>query len=72
PMDPSRQWTPQQLVDIAFVSDKQKAPGGPAVYNNTGYVLAGMVIEAVTGQSLGGYVRSAVLHPLGLENTWSP
>lgn len=72
PMDPSRQWTPQQLVDIAFVSDKQKAPGGPAVYNNTGYVLAGMVIEAVSGQSLGGYVRSAVLHPLGLTNTWSP
>ena len=72
PMDPSRQWTPRQLVDIAFASDKQKAPGGPAVYNNTGYVLAGMVIEAVSGQSLGGYVRSAILQPLGLKNTWSP
>ncbi|MBZ9675678.1 serine hydrolase domain-containing protein [Mesorhizobium sp. ES1-1] len=72
PMDAGRQWTPQQLVDIAFASDKQKAPGGPAVYNNTGYVLAGMVIESVSGQSLGGYVRSAILEPLGLENTWSP
>ncbi|WP_246671618.1 serine hydrolase domain-containing protein [Mesorhizobium sp. B2-4-12] len=72
PMDPTRQWTPRQLVDIAFASDKQKAPGGPAVYNNTGYVLAGMVIEAVSGQSLGAYVRSAILQPLGLDNTWSP
>jgi D-alanyl-D-alanine carboxypeptidase len=72
PMDPNRNWTPQQLVDIAFASEKPKAPGGPAVYNNTGYVLAGMLIEAVSGQSLGAYVRSAVLQPLGLENTWSP
>lgn len=72
PMDPSRNWTPQQLVDIAFASEKPKRPGGPAVYNNTGYVLAGMLIETVSGQSLGGYVRSAVLQPLGLENTWSP
>jgi D-alanyl-D-alanine carboxypeptidase len=72
PMDPSRHWTPQQLVDIAFASDTQKAPGGPAVYNNTGYVLAGMVIEAVTGQTLGAYVRNVILEPLGLANTWSP
>lgn len=72
PMDPTRRWTPQQLVDIAFASEKPKPPGGPAVYNNTGYVLAGMLIEAVSGQSLGGYVRTAVLQPLGLKNTWSP
>ncbi|MET2825649.1 serine hydrolase domain-containing protein [Mesorhizobium shangrilense] len=72
PMDPTRRWTPQQLVDIAFASEKPKSPGGPAVYNNTGYVLAGMLIEAVSGQSLGGYVRNAVLQPLGLKNTWSP
>ena len=72
PMDPDRRWTAQQLVDLAFEVGTQKAPGGPAVYSNTGYVMAGMVIEAASGQSLGGYVRSAILQPLGLKNTWSP
>lgn len=72
PMTPDRVWTPEELVDLAFNVGGQAAPGGPAVYNNTGYVLAGMLIEEVSGQSLGAYVRQQVLEPLGLENTWSP
>lgn len=72
PMTLDRIWTPAELVDLAFQVGGQTAPGGPAVYNNTGYVLAGMLIEAVTGQPLGTYVRHHVLEPLGVENTWSP
>ncbi|OOG69106.1 serine hydrolase [Sinorhizobium sp. A49] len=72
PMTPDRIWTPAELVDLAFQVGGQTVPGGPAVYNNTGYVLAGMLIEQLTGQSLGAYVRREVLEPLGLENTWSP
>lgn len=72
PMDPGRGWKPSGLVEIAYKAGGQKMPGGPAVYNNTGYVLAGMLIEDVTGQSLGAYVRQVVLRPLGLSNTWSP
>lgn len=72
PMDPGRVWTPQQLVDLAFGVGGQTAPGGAAVYNNTGYVLAGMLIEAASGLSLGEYVRRNVLEPLGLRDTWSP
>ncbi|MBP1873011.1 D-alanyl-D-alanine carboxypeptidase [Ensifer adhaerens] len=72
PMTPDRIWTPAELVDLAFQVGGQAAPGGPAVYNNTGYVLAGMLIEEISGRSLGAYVRQQVLEPLGLENTWSP
>ncbi|MDW6021613.1 serine hydrolase domain-containing protein [Mesorhizobium sp. BAC0120] len=72
PMDPGRVWKPSELVDIAFKAGGQKSPGGPAVYNNTGYVLAGLLIEQVTGVSLGAYVRQAVLEPLSLRDTWSP
>ncbi|WP_018429198.1 serine hydrolase domain-containing protein [Hoeflea sp. 108] len=72
PMDPSRSWTPAQLVELAFGVGGQTAPGGPAVYNNTGYVLAGMLIEAASGLTLGEYVRRKVLEPLGLKDTWSP
>jgi len=72
PMDPGRVWKPHELIGIAFEAGGQKAPGGPAVYNNTGYVLAGLLIEEVTGQSLGACVRQLVLGPLGLHDTWSP
>jgi D-alanyl-D-alanine carboxypeptidase len=72
PMDPGRVWKPSELVDVAFKAGGQKPSGGPAVYNNTGYVLAGMLIEEVTGQPLGAYVRQVVLEPLGLRGTWSP
>ncbi|WP_269932474.1 serine hydrolase domain-containing protein [Aminobacter sp. HY435] len=72
PMDPGLVWTPAKLVELAFGIGGQTAPGGGAVYNNTGYVLAGMLIEAASGLSLGDYVRQKVLQPLGLEDTWSP
>lgn len=72
PMDPSRVWAPMDMVDVAFQVGGQKAPGGPAVYNNTGYVLAGLLIEKIAGMPLGAYVRKVVLEPLGLHDTWSP
>jgi CubicO group peptidase (beta-lactamase class C family) len=39
-------------------------------YNNTSVVLAGRVIEAVTGQSYEAVVRDLVLDPLGLDHTF--
>lgn len=72
PMDPSRVWAPMDMVDVAFQAGGQKPPGGPAVYNNTGYVLAGLLIERIAEMPLGAYVRKVVLEPLGLRDTWSP
>ena len=71
PMTAGRVWSPQDLVDLAFEVRPQTAPDQGVVYNNTGYVLAGMLIEAVTGRPLGGAVRDEVLTPLGLADTWS-
>jgi D-alanyl-D-alanine carboxypeptidase len=71
-MDFNRHWTPTELVDLAFEVGEQKPSGGPAVYNNTGYALAGILLETLSGKSVGAYVREIVLEPLGLHNTWSP
>jgi CubicO group peptidase (beta-lactamase class C family) len=38
-------------------------------YSNIAFGLLGQVIEAVTGQSFAEYVRVAIAHPLGLEDT---
>ena len=47
----------------------KRAVGARAAYSNIGYLLAGKVIEAVTGRSLRDAVRSAVLEPLGIHRT---
>jgi D-alanyl-D-alanine carboxypeptidase len=71
PMTSGRVWTPRELVDSAYSHHEASPPGGPAIYNNTGYVLAGLVIESVTGKSLGAHIRSSILEPLGLKDTYS-
>ena len=41
-------------------------------YSTAGHVVAGMIIEAVTGNPAHVEIRSRVLEPLGLENTYLP
>ncbi len=41
-------------------------------YSTAGHVIAGMIIEAVTGNPADVEIRSRVLAPLGLENTYLP
>ncbi len=72
PMTPDLAWTPRQIVDFAYSVATPTPPQGPAVYSNTGFVMAGIVIESVTGRPLGQYVRESVLEPLGLRDSWSP
>jgi CubicO group peptidase (beta-lactamase class C family) len=44
-------------------------PGSRFEYSNYGFVLLGAVIEAVTGQSYYGYVRTNVFQPAGMTST---
>lgn len=67
-LNPNRSWTPQQLVDIAT----SKAPLKDFGYSNTNYVLAGMVIKAVTGNDPATEVKNRIIDPLGLKNTTFP
>ncbi|GAB3854474.1 serine hydrolase domain-containing protein [Dactylosporangium cerinum] len=41
-------------------------------YSNTNYVLAGMIVKAVTGQSWAEQVRRRILGPLGMRDTFFP
>jgi len=47
----------------------RRTVGARASYSNIGYLLAGRVIEAVTGQPVQDAVRSAVLEPLEMRRT---
>ena len=45
------------------------APGTEWLYSNTGYVLAALVVERVSGQSLAAFTAEAFFRPLGMART---
>lgn len=71
PMDPDRVWDPAEIVALAYTAGPPGEPDAICTYNNTGYVLAGMLIEKLTGTSLAAQIRSCVLEPLGLHRTFA-
>ena len=64
-----RTLTPAQLVDSLSARPLLFAPGTGFHYSNTGYYLLGLVIERVTGQAYGGYLRDQFFAPLGMGDT---
>ncbi|MFJ8296902.1 serine hydrolase domain-containing protein [Streptomyces sp. NPDC094447] len=65
-------WTPRGLVGIAMTHAPDFAPGAGWNYSNTNYVLAGMVIEKVTGRPYGKAVENRIVKPLKLRATSVP
>jgi D-alanyl-D-alanine carboxypeptidase len=71
PMDPGRIWTPTGIVALAYTAGPPAEPDAICTYNNTGYVLAGMLIERLTGTTLAAQIRARVLFPLGLTDSFA-
>ena len=67
--DPSRVWTPDEILST-FAGSPYFAPGTGYHYSNTGFVLLGMVIEQIIGESLGAAYRSRFFEPLGMDDTF--
>ncbi|MFD9789422.1 serine hydrolase domain-containing protein [Streptomyces sp. NPDC059070] len=66
-------WTPQRLVDGALRKRPPNAqPGQKWEYANTNYVLAGMVIRAVTGNEPAAEMKTRIFDRLGLADTSLP
>jgi D-alanyl-D-alanine carboxypeptidase len=70
--DPTAAWTAKQLVDISIAHGVVAPPGQSYDYNNTNYVLLGMIIENRTGNTAGAEIKSRIIDKLGLTNTSFP
>ena len=64
--------TARQAVDLAMTFPPDFAPGARWSYSNTNYMLAGMIIERVTGHTWQQEVQRRVVRPLGLRHTVLP
>ncbi len=69
--EPGRAWRPSELVDHAAAHGSPSFPPGQGFeYSDTGYVVAGILMEQVTGRPLHAVYRELVLDPLGMDATW--
>ncbi|MFG2605795.1 serine hydrolase domain-containing protein [Streptomyces sp. NPDC048514] len=64
--------TPAGLVAIAMRHEPEFAPGTSWSYSNTNYIVAGMVVEKVTGHSYATEIRHRIIEPLHLRATSLP
>jgi D-alanyl-D-alanine carboxypeptidase len=69
---PDRRWSPRELVAVAAGHALLFAPGTSWRYSNTNYVVLGLVVEAVTGSTLGNELRRRIFEPLDLTATSFP
>ncbi|WP_204328115.1 serine hydrolase domain-containing protein [Streptomyces aureoverticillatus] len=70
--DPLVHRDPRDLVNLALEHPRAFEPGTDWDYSNTGYLLAGMIIEKVTGHSYAEEIRERIIEPLRLRETHVP
>ena len=58
------------LVRIIEKEEFLFEPGSAMIYNNSGYFLLGLVIEAAAGKTYEEYLSEQFFQPLGMENTY--
>jgi len=67
--DYSKEWKPEEIVNVTRGAELLFPPGESFQYSNTGYVMLGMIIEKVTGQSYAEYIVEHIFRPSGMENS---
>jgi D-alanyl-D-alanine carboxypeptidase len=70
--DPDKVWTMEEVLGMAFKQPLHFAPGAEFEYNNTNYVLLGIVAEKIEGQPLASIFQNRLFGPLGMKNTVLP
>ncbi|WP_449373180.1 serine hydrolase domain-containing protein [Arthrobacter psychrolactophilus] len=70
--DPTKTWTPDQLLATGLALPPLFAPGAEFNYSNTNFILLGKVVEKVTGKALEQVLDTQILTPLKLTGTSMP
>ncbi|WP_246003054.1 serine hydrolase domain-containing protein [Nocardia tenerifensis] len=61
-----------EVVRNALTAPADFEPGARWTYSNTNYALAGMVLEKITGFSIGAEITHRIIDRLGLPDTYYP
>ncbi|WP_406530012.1 serine hydrolase domain-containing protein [Streptomyces sp. I8-5] len=67
-----RYFEPRELLDIALRYKADAAPGEKWGYSNTNYLLAGLIVQKITGRPLAEEIDRRVIKRVGLRHTYFP
>ncbi|MCI0768153.1 serine hydrolase domain-containing protein [Bacillus sp. TL12] len=70
PQNPYRYYTADELISLGLAKPPVFAPGEGWDYSNTNTVLAGQIIQKVTGDTYAEQIRKRFIGPLGLKETF--
>jgi CubicO group peptidase (beta-lactamase class C family) len=62
--------SPEEMLNFFMNDSLLFEPGTDWAYSNTGYLVAGLIVEKVSGLSLGEYLQQNIFDPLGLSHTY--
>ncbi|MFJ2148053.1 serine hydrolase domain-containing protein [Streptomyces microflavus] len=68
----NRYFEPRELLDLALEHPATAAPGKKWGYSNTNYVLAGLIVQKVTGRPLAEEMDRRIIKRIGLRHTYFP
>ncbi|WP_261300525.1 serine hydrolase domain-containing protein [Paenibacillus andongensis] len=71
-MDTKKSYTAEELVKLGISLPPDFVPGKGWSYSNTGYVILGILIEKVTGNSYAEEIENRIIEPLELLDTFLP
>ncbi|QQN81476.1 serine hydrolase domain-containing protein [Bacillus toyonensis] len=71
-MNSKKTYTAEEIVKIGLSLPPDFSPGKDWLYSNTGYVILGMLIEKITGNSYAEEIEKRIIEPLDLSNTFLP
>ncbi|MFX3631421.1 MAG: serine hydrolase domain-containing protein [Candidatus Pristimantibacillus sp.] len=69
--NPNLSFTPEEL--IAFTRENQEPVGRPGqqfYYSDTGYILLGLILEAIEHQSYSDILEERIFEPLGMNDSY--
>jgi D-alanyl-D-alanine carboxypeptidase len=70
--DPTKVWSPAEVLAIAFKHPPYFPPGTDFHYSNTNYALLGLIAEKMDGKPLASCFQDRLFGPLGLKDTLLP
>ncbi len=62
--------TAGQILDTWAKKPLDFEPGTQWQYSNTNYVIAGLIVEKVSGERLMDFLEEHIFHPLGMTSVW--
>ncbi|WP_257349728.1 serine hydrolase domain-containing protein [Pseudalkalibacillus decolorationis] len=69
---PNDRFTPEQLVEKGTNAPVHFQPGAGYYYSNTNYIILGILIEELTGDSIQDVLKERIITPLQLSQTYFP